>query len=201
MGGAPGTFTTHVPGVIPIIKPPTPPGDLSMVLLARLGGERVTFSPPDCFLGLASGLFLGVDVASTSELFSVEAEPERTASPTRDSLLGGPPGVATELLTLMLLLLYHGDGNPMLEGVGGENGNLKSWGYICGYKERGGVPTLLPPGVGKPDIPAVLPTKELLLPGEFARKALQELVRLGASLAWDRSTDAEGESVMLEGNA
>lgn len=70
-----------------------------------------------------------------------------------------------------------------------------------GYKGRGGVPTLLPPGVGKPDIPAVFPTRELLLPGELARKVLQELVRLGASIAWDRSTGTEGERVRLEGNA
>lgn len=183
MGGAPGTLTTQVPGVIPVNKlPPPPPGDLSVVLLTPLGGERVTFSPLDCFLGLESVLFLGVDVASTSELFSPEPEPECIVSPTRDSLLGGP-GVATELLTLILLLLYHGDGSPRLEGVGGENGNLRSWGYNWGYKDRGGVPTLLPPGVGKPDIPALFPTKELLLPGEFARKVLHELVRLGASLA------------------
>lgn len=70
-----------------------------------------------------------------------------------------------------------------------------------GYKERGGVPTLLPPGVGKPEIPAVFPTRELLLPGELTIKVLDDPVRLGAILAWDKSMGVEGERVRLEGNA
>lgn len=103
-GEDPGTLMSQVPGVIPVIKPTL--GDLS-ALVALLGGERVTFSSLDRFLGLEpaavlSVSFLGVNVASVPALLSVEAEPTTLTSPTRDPLLGGP-GVATELPTLILL--------------------------------------------------------------------------------------------------
>lgn len=105
-GTDPGAFMSHVPGAIPVIKPI--PGDLVL-----LGGEHSTLSPLNCFLGLEAELSvspLGVEVASAPTLLSLEAGPvlwycnTPDASPTRDSLLGGP-GVATELLTLILLLL------------------------------------------------------------------------------------------------
>ena len=60
------------------------------------------------------------------------------------------------------------------------------------------MPTLLPPGVGRPEIPAVFPINRLLLPGDLELRfvaltaAAGVPVRQGPSLACDRPTE-EGE--------
>lgn len=82
----------------------------------------------DCFfVPESAGLpvsFLGVEVTRVS----LEQEPFKHWSilEPSDSLPFGGPGVAVELLMLRLLLLkFHGERIPRLEGVGGEKGNLR----------------------------------------------------------------------------
>lgn len=57
---------------------------------------------------------------------------------------------------------------------------------------------LHPPGVGRPEIPIVFPTIELLLPGELATSVLEEPERLGPSFVCAKSKGVEGPGERVE---
>lgn len=135
-GADTGALIDHVPGLTPVIK------NWSFWCCCCCSEDRNLVLSSDCFLApevsaTLSVSFLGVEVtnvatAAAAALLSLPAVFRHcnitAPSPFMDSLLLGGPGVATELLTLMLLLLkFHGESNPKLEeGVGGEKGNLRS---------------------------------------------------------------------------